>query len=1503
MKKTLLTTLFAIITVAMLAVCLVSCNGNVKFDVNFVVDGEIYDTVSTSGSETIEMPQNPTKEGYVFDGWYWDKDTWEKPFTASSLLDAPLSSDMSVYAKWKGENEKTLYTVSFETNGGTVVQSIKQEVIQTAPVTTKDYNTFVGWYSDPTLQESTKISFPYTPTANVTLYAKWSVNFTEGLQLTLQTTTNTYAVTGYTGTESVIIIPAEYKGLDVTAINARAFEGNTMITDVTIPNSVITIGLGAFSECYNIETVDMSDQLQILGASAFSNCTKLVSVDLPNTLINIGGEAFFGCMKLKELYLSNELENIGTNIIRGCNSLEKLTLPGRITLISLVGDAIENIPSTLSEIIVANGSESVCNRMLYNCDFVKKLTVPDSVNSIGESAFEGCLIENVTIPTVVIPHLPKTALKTATITSGNSIENNAFKNSSNLVSVSIPNSVTSIGSSAFSDCTSLTNITIPNSVTSIGISAFSDCTSLTSITIPNSVTSIGDEAFRGCDSLTSITIPNSVTSIGNRAFRNCTSLTSVTIPNSVTSIGTGAFYNCTRLTSVTIPNSVTSIGSGAFNGCTSLESITLPFVGATKDGTSNTLFGYIFGASSNSNNANSVPSSLKTVVITGGTRIDNYAFRNCTSLTSVTIPSSVTSIGNYAFEGCTSLTSITVDKNNTAYCDIDGNLYNKDGKTLIQYAIGKKDTSFSVPNCVTSIGSGAFNGCTSLTSITIPSSVTSISSFAFSNCTSLTSVTIPNSVTSIGSGAFNGCTSLESITLPFVGASKSATSASDSTLFGYIFGTSSYTGGVATEQYYKSVSYATYYIPSSLKTVTVTEGNILYGAFYNCSGLTSITIPNSVTSIGEDAFRDCTSLTAVYITDIAAWCNIEFASSTANPLYYANNLYLNGELVTNLVIPDGVTEIKGMAFYDCSSLTSVTIPNSVTSIGEDAFYRCTSLTSVYITDIAAWCNISFAGYYATPLCYANNLYLNGELVTNLVIPEGVTEIKNFAFSGYESLKSITIPSSVTTIGNYAFYWCSSLESITLPFVGATKDGTSNTHFGYIFGASSYSYNDDYVPASLKTVVITGGTSIGNYAFYNCFSLTSVTIPNSVTSIGYGAFYGCDSLTSVTIPNSVKSIGTEAFYNCDSITSVTIPNSVTSIGSSAFSACTSLTIYCEAESKPSSWNSGWKSSSIPVVWNCKNNEVADDGYIYTVIDGVRYSLKDNIATVVEQPRNITEANILASITYKGVSYSVTSIVKEAFYNCRSLTNVTIGNSVTSIGNYAFYNCFSLTSVTIGNSVTSIGYEAFKNCSSLTSVTFEEGSQLTSIGGYAFYDCTSLTSITIPNSVTSIGYEAFEYCTSLTSVTIPNSVTSIGYMAFAYCDSLTSITVDKDNTVYCDIDGNLYTKDGKTLIQYAIGKKDTNFTIPNGVTSIGSSAFRDCTSLTSVTIPNSVTSIGYQAFYGCSLTSVTFENPDGWRRSTSSTATSGTSIAKADLQNTSTAAEYLSSTYYGYYWKRS
>ncbi len=448
--------------------------------------------------------------------------------------------------------------------------------------------------------------------------------------------------------------------------------------------------------------------------------------------------------------------------------------------------------------------------------------------------------------------------------------------------------VTSIGDRAFYSCNGLTSIDIADSVKSIGERAFSDCTKLASVTIGNGVESIGSSAFLGtayyknasnwengvlyigkylieanddisgdysvkegtkiiassafcsCHGLTSIDIPDSVKSIGDDAFAWCDGFTSIDIPDSVKSIGERAFSDCTKLASVTIGNGVESIGSSAFYGTAYYNNESNWENGVLYIGK------YFIDAKNKSGNY-SVKEGTKIIAssafcsCSGLTSIDipdsvksigSSAFYNCYGLTSVTIGNGVESIGDYAFSDCTGLTSISVDENNTAYKDTDGNLYSKDGKTLVQYAIGKTDASFAIPDGVESIGFYAFYHCTGLTSIDIPDNVKTIGYSAFSRCTGLTSIDIPDSVTSIGYSAFEDCDGLTSVTIG---------------------------NGV------ESIGDYAFKNCTGLTSVTIGNGveSIGYGAFHGCTGLTSIDIPDSVTSIGSGAFYECTGLMSI----------------------------------------------------------------------------------------------------------------------------------------------------------------------------------------------------------------------------------------------------------------------------------------------------------------------------------------------------------------------------------------------------------------------------------------------------------------------------------------------------------------------------------------------------------------------------------------------------------------------------------------------------------------
>ena len=832
-------------------------------------------------------------------------------------------------------------------------------------------------------------------------------------------------------------------------------------------------------------------------------------------------------------------------------------------------------------------------------------------------------------------------IKTVTINSGvTSIGKNAFKYCYNLKTINISDSVTSIGEDAFGNCQSISSISVDSAnacYTTDGYGVLFDknktnlikypsANTRTTYTIPSSVTSISNYAFWECDSITGITIPSNVKSIGVTAFGMCSNLSKVTLNYGLTTICDSAFSNCTSLTSISIPDSVTTIGSSAFYNT-----------------------GYYKNSSNWENNALYIGKFLVQVdhsnigdafTIKSGTKlIAGFTFLGCSALATVTIPDSVAFICDSAFYDCSAITTcyyagakeqwdlISIGKENKTLtsaqiifdCNSDRPNYGSgscgDGVTWTVYTDGELVIS----------GAGDMNNYGSL-------------NMPWKNL-DFNTVTIGGGVTSIGAYAFYKCSKVYSVT-----------------------------------------------IPSGMETIGVY-------AFYGCNGLTNVVIPNSVTSIGEYAFYDCAKLYSVTMSG-------------------------------------GVETIGECAFYSCENLGKITIPNSLTSVSYSAFEGCLSLNSVYITDIAAWCAIEFIDSSSNPLCFAGNLYLNNSRITELAIPDGVTSIGNYAFSGCTGLTSVTISNSVKNIGNGAFSRCTGLTSVTIP------DTVTSIDYGVFQNCTS-----------LTSVIIPDGvTSIGGYAFKNCTSLTSVAIPNSVTNIGNSVFSNCTSLTSVIIPDGVTSIGEYAFKNCTSLTSVTIPENVRLIGREAF------------------YDTGF--------YNNENNWVDNVLYIgkylidaKTSISGA-YTIKTGTKTIA------CEAfGYCSSLTSVTIPDTVTSIDYGVFRNCTSLAEVAIPKGVTSIGDYAFSGCQGLMSLVIPDGVTNIGDSAFYGCKSLISLVVPNG--VTNIGEYAFAYCSNLTSIELPEGLTEINYYLFYNCESLANVTIPRSVTSIQQFAFYPCYKLSNI----------------------------------------------------------------------------------------------------------------------------------
>lgn len=740
-------------------------------------------------------------------------------------------------------------------------------------------------------------------------------------------------------------------------------------------------------------------------------------------------------------------------------------------------------------------------------------------------------------------------------------------------------------------------------------------------------------------------------------------------------------------------------------------------------------------------------------------------------------------------------------------------------------------------------------------------------------------------------------------------------------------------------------------IPATHEGKPVTElgifGSATADAVLNTS-LTELVIPDTVTTAKANAFMGCTALKSVYITDFAKWCEINFENAYATPMYSAEALYVNGvdmaseltltvpdgvgrigsyalysfDKVTKITVPDSVTEIGAGAFYSCVGMKSIEIGSGVAKIGNSAFTNCNSLSRVYIKDLAKWCAVAFEGNPSNPMCYANKLYLNGELLTSLVIPESVTAVSPRAFYGSRCITSVAIHGGVTEIGENAFAGCEKItEVINLSGLSITAGDGANGNIAK-FAMDVHSGNSRIVTVGDYQFYTKNGTShliqyvgddlelvlpesfngknyvIGKNAFYYYTELKSVVIPDTVTKICENAFFNCKSMTSVIIGNSVTAIENSAFSYCNAIQSLNIPDSVVSIGSSAFLSCIAMTRL--------DLGSGLTTIGAGAFSNCQKLEGV---YIKSLEQWCSFNFPDQYSNPTACGKRLyLNGELLTEVT---IPDSITVISPYAFLGCTELSRVILNDNVTSIGDYAFWNCGNLTGVTLGKKLTAIGTDVFKWCYKLVEIInrssmelnpgredngsvalnaieihkgdskiikvddylfyiCDKGNYLISytgsgvelilpesyngesyvINSYAFYSNSRITSVTFSEGVTDIGGYAFAGCAGLQTVNFSESIKTVGGSAFLYSGAITTVNIP-DIALWCaiqfgDSDANPITVARKA---YVNGELLTNLVIPEGVTGIGRYAFKYCNSIASVTVPSSMTMIDTYAFQFC------------------------------------------------------
>lgn len=962
-------------------------------------------------------------------------------------------------------------------------------------------------------------------------------------------------------------------GEGITEIGVSAFKGATNLVCIVTPESLTTIGDSAFSGCTAFNSVILYDGVTNIGVQSFDGCAKLViycnensrahsysrendisyiilnpdlspetvTIDEISYYIGNGEATLLKCPTTKtgSVVIPTEVKGfpvtkINNDAFSGCASITQVSIPD--TVIYIGANAFYKC-STLKTANIPKGLKEIPPSMFSSCYQLNNLEIPFGVTKIGGGAFSFCY----QITSMVLPE---------TVTS---IGNSAFWYCSRLNSVNIPSGVTELGEGVFY-MNKFSSIELPESLTTIPSNLFSDCINLKSITIPDGVTLIDSFAFGDCTSLTEIVIPEGVTRTAYCAFSGCTALKVVTIPTTLTDMHNNtAFSGCNAITDVyyngsrTQWNKIPSISSSVLYGANLHCKIASPVTGFSLEksqidiymGSTETLK-YSF-TPEYPDNENIIWTSSNEEILTIADGVITGVGIGTATLTATTEDGGYTdtcvitvgyprgTIGNLQWH---------VSEDGCLYIEGKGEM-STHSASAIPWANAKELFSkVVIGEGITKIGNYAFYECSNIKEISVPKTVTVLGDYCFYGCTSLASIELPEGIPGIPYYAFAKCSSLKSIVLP--------DSAS------YIADRGFYSSGLNTITIGKGMRNIAW---QAFNGCTFTKVNIVdlstwalinfeysssnplsrgTGMLYcNDEPVYDVVLPDGITKVGG-AFSGYKYLRSIKIPD----------SVTS----LANNVFHNCTALESVVLPSGITQIPTYAFNNCQSLTSIVIPDSVTYMADSVFSGCTSLKSITLSK-----NIK---------TLKRMTFYNCPNLTDITLPEGLTALEDWIFHSCKSLKKIVIPDSVTSIGETVFYQCSSLESVK---IGSGLKTLPNSTFQYCSSLKNIELPNSltvigdevfYNCSNLKSIELPDSlTSIGNSAFSGT-KLTSIEFPESLTSIGSSAFYKCP-FTDISFPGALKTIGSNAFSCCSYLKNVVLNAGLTTINSSAFSNCTTL----------------------------------------------------------------------------------------------------------------------------------------------------------------------------------------------------------------------------------------------------------------------------------------------------------------------------------------------------------